>query len=241
MVFVYAIVKNQNGTFYTSPVFAYYCRITSTNEYQKYLDSIYNRFYVVLNQDKTRLIKQYVFDRSSQYLQPRIHIVEAQTDGWKVDADGHGCVAYLDTVDFFADPLEIEPTLLKKCIRIGKETQYKEYVDIETNEDIENFRYVSGGMHDAFIETAEQKDDTLYVLFDGSWGAKIEVWFIGDISYSIRARQAERSDPYWMASTFRRENGYFYLIDGADMEVDDISDDFCWFKAKNVRYRVLPK
>ena len=59
---MYAIVKAQNGTFYTSPVFAhYYKKSNSKDEYQRYLDSIYNQFYIVLDQGKKHLVKQYVF------------------------------------------------------------------------------------------------------------------------------------------------------------------------------------
>ena len=52
-----AIIRKGNGEYYTSLVFGYYSSVSSDDdEYQRYLDSIYNRFYIVLEDRKsTRL------------------------------------------------------------------------------------------------------------------------------------------------------------------------------------------
>ena len=47
-------------------------------------------------------------------------------------------------------------------------------------------------------------------------------------------------DPYWFGATLKKENGYFYLIDEENMDVNEISEDYCWFKARSVRYRLIP-
>ena len=101
--------------------------------------------------------------------------------------------------------------------------------------------FVSGGMHDAFIETVNQDENSLYVLFDGCWGLKIEMWFSGDVSYSTSSRNPEEFDPYWFGATFKKENEYLYLIDEEDMDINEISDEYCWFKAKSVRYHLIPQ
>jgi len=31
------------------------------------------------------------------------------------------------------------------------------------------------------------------------------------------------------------------LIDEEDMDINDISDGYCWFKAKSVRYHLIPQ
>jgi len=234
---MYAIVKDEDGTNYTSPVFAYYNSITATDKFQRYLESIYNRFYVVLNREGTGLIKQYAFRKSDPTLNLRIHIVNAEQDDWIVDADGYGCTAFLQSVDFLADELIVPPQLLKVCCQRGQEEHYQEFVDIETDRDIQNFEVVSGGLHDAFIETLRATEDSLYILFDGCWGLKFEMWFSGDVAYHL----SENGDSEWLDSTLKKENGYLYLIDEGDINIADISDDYCWFKAKNIRYRVLVK
>lgn len=237
---MYAIVMNPDGTYYTSPVFGHYCKVTATDDYGKYRQAIYNRFYVVLNEKGDSLAKQYVFDSAKEFLEPRIHIVDARTDGWIKDEDGYGSVAYLADIDFYAENVEIEPHLLEKCLQVGKEEQYREYMDIETQWDIQNYLHVSGYMHDASIESIKQEGDTLHVLFDGCWGLKIELWFSGDVSYSMGDRTDPLADPYWYGATVQQENGYFWLIDNDDAQISDITDEYCYFKAKHIRYRVIP-
>ena len=239
---MYAIVKTQNGTYYTSPVFAhYYKESNSKDKYQRYLDSIYNQFYIVLDQGKKHLVKQYVFYKENKYLEPQIHIVDIKTEGWTSVSDGYDCIDFLRSVDPLSDYSDIDENSLKQCIQIDQKCLYREYVDIKTNQDIDNFMFVSGGMHDAFIETINQDENSLYVLFGGCWGLKIEMWFSGDVSYSTSSRNPEEFDPYWFGATFKKENEYLYLIDEEDMDINEISDGYCWFKAKSVRYHLIPQ
>ena len=67
-----------------------------------------------------------------------------------------------------------------------------------------------------------------------------EVWFEGDISYDTSSRDPEKFDPYWMGSTVSIENGFVYLIDDEDVSVNDINSSYCWFKARTMKYRVIP-
>ena len=46
---IYAIVKQENGQSYTSMVFGYYCPVQSQDGYDRYLESIHNQFYIVLD------------------------------------------------------------------------------------------------------------------------------------------------------------------------------------------------
>lgn len=41
---------------------------------------------------------------------------------------------------------------------------------------------VTGWFHDAFIKELEEDNNVLRVLFDGSWGCKIEMFFEGKVS-----------------------------------------------------------
>lgn len=75
---MYAIVRNGNGTFYTSAVFGYFCKITATDDYQKYLERTHNQFYLVLNEKKDRLIKKFVFPWGNKYLDPQVLIINTE-------------------------------------------------------------------------------------------------------------------------------------------------------------------
>lgn len=98
-----------------------------------------------------------------------------------------------------------------------------------------------GGFHDAYIEECKQLDDgSLYVRFDGTWGCKVEVWFWGAVEYDISSRDPEQCDPYWFASTIIIQDGFVYFIDEDNMTVDRISEGYCWFKARHMKYRIIP-
>ena len=111
---------------------------------------------------------------------------------------------------------------------------------IRNDKDIKNLMMVSGGFHDACIDCLEEKDGALYVLFDGIWGGQIEMWFSGDVEYDISSRNPKEYDPYWYDSTMLIENGFIYFVDAEDMKVEEIGEGYCWFKARNVKYHVIP-
>lgn len=67
---MYAIVKQKNGQSYTSMVFGYYCPVQSQDGYDRYLESIHNQFYIVLDKAKTQLVKHVVSRRAKNTLTP---------------------------------------------------------------------------------------------------------------------------------------------------------------------------
>ena len=233
-------MRNKDGSHYTSVVFGYFCKITSTDDYKRYLEGIHNRFYVVLNEAKDALIKKYIFPSDNKYLDPQVLIVEADQDNWLFEDDTHGCVDFLHGVDFYAEEMAIDPVLLGQCITMDAMCPYNEYVEIKTEKDIENLMWVSGGFHDAYIETYEQVADSVHVLFDGVWGCKIEIWFEGEAEYSVESRDPEEDDPTWYGSSFLMHDGFFYFVDEEGVKTESIDNTYCWFKSRRVRYHVIP-
>lgn len=120
--------------------------------------------------------------------------------------------------------------------RVMESITYHRYLDI-----IENLEWASGGFHDACIQECKLQDDgSLYVKFDGTWGCKVEVWFWGDVEYDISSRDPDECDPYWYGSTVIIWDDFVYFVDEEDMTVDQISDGYCWFKARHMKYRIIP-
>ena len=99
---------------------------------------------------------------------------------------------------------------------------------------------VSGYFHDACISKLKKQDDALYVLFNGTWGCSIEVWLAGDVSYSVKSRDPENCDPYWFGSSVLMEDGWIYFVDDEYVSIKDITDEYCWFKARTLKYHVIP-
>lgn len=45
---MYAIIKQENGQSYTSTVFGYYRPVQSQDNYERYLESAHNQFYIMM-------------------------------------------------------------------------------------------------------------------------------------------------------------------------------------------------
>ena len=80
----------------------------------------------------------------------------------------------------------------------------------------------------------------MYLRFDGTWGCEIEVWFWGDLEYDTSSRDPELYDPYWFGFTVILHDGFVYFVDDDDMTVDQITKDYCYFKARHMKYRIVP-
>ncbi len=241
---MYAIVRQGNGKFYTSTVFGYFYDVTSSDAYQRNLERWYSAYYVVWNEAKTHLVKVFALQPDIQYLIPQILITDTSKNNWTKDAGTNmGCVNFLSRA--IADELCVShampPEIFEQCMRLENGFSYDPCPEIRTEKDIENLIQVSGGFHDAWIQSCTRQDDgMLYIHFDGTWGCEIDVWFWDDVSYCTKCRDPDEWDPYWYASSVFFRDGYIYLVDEADMSTEPIDDNYCWFRAKHMKYRVIP-
>ena len=179
----------------------------------------------------------------TKYIIPQILIVDSERNNWNLDEDGVGCVDFLsrELLDSFLDD-EIQPEeILSRCRAMDAGYVYNEITEVKNQQDIEDLDWVSGGFHDARIAKEKLQDDgTLYLRFDGTWGCEIEVWFSGDLEYDTSSRDPEECDPYWYGSTVILHNGFVYFVDEEDMTVDKITPGYCYFKARHMKYKVIP-
>ena len=230
---MYAIIREGDGKFYTSLVFGYY----KSSEATDYI----NRFWVVLNKAKTALVKQCVWQFGPEGINPMVLIADVDENGWNKISENEASVDFLPTEELLSmiDSGTVPNELTRKCIEMDSAYQFESIRTINTVDDIRDLEWVSGGFHDAFIAEKKESENSLYLLFDGTWGCKIEVWFEGDVSYDASSRDPEE-DLYWFGSTVTIDNGFVYLIDDADVSVNDINSGYCWFKARTMKYRVIP-
>ncbi len=226
-----------------SAVFGYYKEITAKNDYQRYLQDIHNTYWVVWNKDKTRLIRWLDMVPNTKYLIPQILIIEADQTDWDKDENGVGCVRFLskELLDSFLDEEQQPEAILEKCRLMDDGYVYDETPEIRSQKDIENLEWASGFFHDARIVKEELNEDgTLYLRFDGTWGCEIEIWFWGDLEYDTSRRNPDEYDPYWFGSTILLQDGFVYFVDEENMTVEEIDNSFCYFKARHMKYRIIP-
>ncbi|MBQ1925043.1 MAG: hypothetical protein II767_10440 [Proteobacteria bacterium] len=240
---MYALIRLGHGKYYGSYVFGYYENIVSTDEYQRYVESIYSPYYVVLNEEKTRLVRVFEMAQNKPQLIRQVLIVDLEQQ-WTFDEDGTGGVSFLPRhlADSVIEMGETPPDILEACLALDREYHYEPYQMIRNDADISNLMGVFGGFHDACIDCERlQEDGRLYLKFKGEWGCDLEVWFWDDLQYCTKAVDPELYDPYWFDSTLIIENGYVYLMSDSDRRAEDVNDGLCWFRAKNMMYRVIPK
>ncbi len=237
---MHAIIRLENGGYYTSAVFAHFCETNATDEIKRYFEAFRNDYFVVLNKDKNKLVRQYTYPKKDNYLDPFVLVVDKEFSNWLVDNRGHGCIDFLQNLH---DVDNVPREILDKCIKIDADYVYEEYPEIHSQKDIDNLMEAFYGFNFAYINHLEHKEDgTLYVLFEGIWGSDLEMWFSGDLSYSTKNRYPKGKPLRWLDSTMFIEDGFIYLFDDEGLTVDDINSNiYCWFKAKNVKYHVIPK
>ena len=240
---MHAIISKDDGKYYVSAVFGYYRDVTATEDYKRYIESIHKPYWIVWDSEKKRLIRWLSMVPDTKYIIPQILIVDSERNNWNLDEEEVGCVDFLsrELLDSFLDD-EIQPEeILSKCRAMDAGYVYNEITEVKNQQDIEDLNWVSGGFHDARIAKEKlQNDGTLYLRFDGTWGCEIEVWFSGDLEYDTSSRAPEECDPYWYGSTVILHNGFVYFVDEEDMTVDKITSGYCYFKARHMKYKVIP-
>lgn len=238
-----AIIRQGEGRYYVSTVFGYYQNVKSTDEYQRHLESIHTPYYVVWDENHEKLVKCFAMQLDTKYLIPLVLVIDSDRSGWTVDEEGIGGLEFLprDLADSLIDQGKLPDDILRKCLAADGDYVYEPYPEIRTEKDIEDLQWASGYFHDARIaEEKIQDDGKLYLLFDGVWGCSIEVWFWGDLEYDTSSRDPKEYDPYWYGSTVILQDGYVYFVDEDDMTVDKITEGVCYFKARHMKYHIIP-
>ena len=240
---MHVIIRLGNGDYYVSAVFGVYNAAKN-----KASDTGHSLYYIVFDQNKQKLVKKYLYDQKA--LKGKGHLLHLMVldlnytrEHWNLDEDGYGCVEFLnkDDIEKYLSGQALPDDILSQCRAIDDSFEYQEWNEIKTAEDVEQLDAVSWGFHDASIDRIEQRTDgSLYVLFNGLWGCDIEVVFKDEVSYCTESRNPETSDPYWFGSTILFDGEFKILIDDEDLTLEDISDGYCWFKAKKMSYHVIP-
>lgn len=240
---MHAIIRMGSGKYYISSVFGYYNDVKSDDDYQRYLERVHTPYYVVFNEEKTKLIKWFNMQPDTKYLIKQVLVIDSDVSDWNVnEEDGTGGVDFLprELADRIISEGVVPDDIMQQCKEIEKSYTYEEYREIKTQKDIEDFDCATGNFHDACIEEQKILDGgELYLRFTGIWGCQVELWFWDDLEYCTESRNPEKWDPYWSCSSLQLNNGYVYFVD-EELEVNKITDEYCWFKARHMKYHIIP-
>lgn len=230
---MYAIIRQGNGKFYTTMVFGYY-------DYPKNEWDYMHRYCVVLNEEKNGLILQPVF--AEKELVPTVIFTDNDESNWKKINDNIMSVFFLPTEELYNWVLDqkVPDDLLQKCIAMDAEYDYNPYPYILNEKDVHDLLWAVGGFHDGKISEIKQTGDVLYVAMTDIWGCNLEMWFEGDTEYDISSRNPELYDPYWGGGTIFFHEDHIYLVDDEYATIANVTNGWCWFKARKMKYHLIP-
>ena len=231
---VFAIIREGEGRFYTSMVFGCYR--------PEGWDGAYHAERIVLNREKTALVRQSVFRQGVEHLDLLTLVVDADQSGWRKASEHCASVEFLPTEELpaWVSAGAVPEELLARCIAMDAAYAYQPVRRIRTAEDVRDFEWATGGLHDAFIDEVQREGDAIRVRFAGCWGCRVEVVFAGDADCDTACREPETMDPYWLGSSVVLEDGFVWLIDDEDMRPELLNEAFCWFRGREMRWKILP-
>lgn len=66
------------------------------------------------------------------------------------------------------------------------------------------------------------------------------MWLENDVSYSTESRNPDYEDPYRSESSMAIEDGFIYFYGCDGISPLELSNKYCWFKARKVKYHIIP-
>ena len=112
--------------------------------------------------------------------------------------------------------------------------------------------FLSRELLDSFLDAEIQPPDILakcHAMDDGyKYNETPEIRTqkdIEDLEYDTSSRHSEEWIPYWTGSTLILRDGFVYFVDEY-IDADDITEDklksgyYCYFKARHMKYRIIP-
>ena len=231
-----AIIRCGKGKYYCSPIFGVY-READEKPFRSYA--------VCFDENKERLIKQPIFNpKKKPFLNLMVIYTDESRSDWVDYGNGYEGVGFLTfekVSELIADG-NLPDDIRKACDALDLHEDFSDFKEIKSSDDIEKLMLITGYFHDGIIDKSEEyPDGSVYVMFDGVWGCKVELMFSGDVSCCTESEKLEEYDSYWYESSIIIKDGYIYFVDWITDEVPELNDDFRWFKAKSMKYRIIPE
>ena len=125
---MHALVYLQNGSYYTSAVYGYYKGPAG-----------HERYWIVWNSSKTRLIRWPAMVPDKEYLVPQILIVDSDQSNWIIDDDNDSCCVDFLTIELLISILDnnVQPEdILKKCRNADAPYIFHDKMEIQSRSSI---------------------------------------------------------------------------------------------------------
>ena len=250
---MHAIVRLGDGKYYTSVILGKYRGTDSADPWVRAMEEQEDSaYFIVLNEDKTKLIRRYYTDYSINCGICTVLVFDGSTEGWELDDNGYGGVDFLSKSEALkiTDDTSTPRELLNRCLELDGERKFDERFNLCDPAEIEKFKCVTGSLFDTRLKACSQiGEGRYYALFTDGWGYDAEIILEGKVDINLRSEIADKTGQWYSAEIGLRE-GTFYICD-SDF-VDDVFDteplledyrreSFRWIKASRAHARILIK
>ncbi len=200
---------------------------------------------IILNEDKTKIIKERVYDINLS-IKRRIFIIDSDRDNWQkkqikikgklfkkaVEAQGYDWV--LDKVQ----RMDFGEEDLKKAKALDEKVSILEWNILSSEKDVESLKSAAWDFHDSYIESLHYQygDERATVIFKGCWNCAIELMF-GDIE-TVHLSRRDYYD-FIFSSSILFKDGFVYWVDDVVEKVEEITDDMTYFKARVLMWKMI--
>ena len=138
----------------------------------------------------------------------------------------------------------------KKYIELAKEINKKievsEWKYVKNEKDAKDLLHAAWGFHDAELDNISYKLKETYndpsvvqVLFTGCWECDILLEFKKDVL--IHFNFDDNTMPDIMDSNILFHDGFVYWVDDCIESVDNITEDFIYFRARSLAWKMITK
>ena len=143
-----------NNSVYYSPVFAVSIKRNNCKA-------------VVFNSSFSQLIVLTIF-RNARY---NILFMDYNTDNFSINENN--LKSYWNDRNIFKTikHKKYTPEMLEEARKILTQMKPKEYTTVTSRSDLEALEWTTGSFHDGYVLAMQEKNDTLEILFDTSWGS----------------------------------------------------------------------
>ena len=236
--------------------------VTTTKEYYSHVFAIFNPgFYeslIVFNNETERfeLLSMYNVKPS---LKRKVFIIDTSSEGMiekkriklSFKISYKNCLGYdwvLNDIDLIKKIKEgslVDTKFITIAKQLNDRIVYNDWTLVKDKKDVQDLMAAAWGFHDAVLENISYKfkkygePSVVEVLFTGCWECDILLEFKGDVSIHFNLDDTNVIELFGANIIFN--DGFIYWVDDCIEDVKDISEEFIYFKARSLKWKMINK
>ena len=151
-----------------------------------------------------------------------------------------------DLIKRIKDGKQVDEQYIKIAEEQNKSIDTNEWKYVKNQKDAEDLLSAAWGFHDATLKSIcykakENYDDpsNIQVLFTGCWECDILLEFKKDVL--IHFNYDDNTIPDIMDSNILFHDGFIYWVDECIESVDDITEEYIYFRARSLAWKMITK